>query len=70
MTSLTTAINRFSQASPSGMKAQVPMTATEAAEGVEDYLIPFHCMLEGLHGKVHLADVLVLHKDAQIHLAP
>ena len=43
--------------------------APEAAEGIEAYLIPLHCMLEGLHGKVHLADVLVLHKDAQIHLA-
>ena len=26
-------------------------------------------MLEGLHGKVHLLDVLVLHKDAQVHFA-
>lgn len=33
------------------------------------HLIPLHGMLEGLHGKVHLADVLVLHKDAQVHLA-
>lgn len=36
----------------------------------ETDLIPLHCMLEGLHGKVHLVDVLVLHKDAQVHLTP
>lgn len=33
-------------------------------QGAEAHLIPLHGMLEGLHGKVDLADVLVLHKDA------
>ena len=33
------------------------------------HLIPFHGVLEGLHGKVDLADVLVLHKDTQSNFA-
>ena len=38
-------------------------------EGSDSHLIPLHGMLEGLHGKVHLLDVLVLHKDAKVHFA-
>ncbi len=38
-------------------------------KGSDSHLIPLHGVLEGLHGKVHLLDVLVLHKDAQVHFA-